>query len=205
MSGGKDSFLATLIAMERGFDVQYSISFNPEPESMMFHIPNIELSSKVAGLLDLDTRYFAERDFEKTFSALNEDGIRAVISGAIASDYQKDRIERVCTECGLLSVTPLWRLNPYAVLEELILRGVGARIVSVSAEGLDRSLLGTKIDRQFVQRIRVLSDRYGINPCGEGGEYETIVETYAGKRSVSFKNKVLHWEGASGYLVLIKD
>lgn len=203
MSGGKDSFLATLIAQDRGFEVVRSISILPEEESMMFHVPNIRLSESVADLIGLDTEFIEEDDFDSIFDSLADEGVEAVISGAIASDYQETRIERLCTGAGLLSVTPIWRLDPYIVLNELILRGVGVCIISVSAEGMDKSYLGRKFDPDFIDELRELNNRFGIHPCGEGGEYETIVESYNGKKSVDINNARLHWEGSSGYLELL--
>ena len=38
MSGGKDSFLSTLTAMEQGFDVSLSLTVIPQEDSFMYHV-----------------------------------------------------------------------------------------------------------------------------------------------------------------------
>lgn len=200
MSGGKDSFLAALVAQDRGYEISRAVAVIPEADSMMFHVPNIRLAEKVAELIDLETEFVDEINFDSMFGKLRNEGIRSVISGAIASDYQETRIERLCTESDLISVAPLWRLDPFVVLNELILRGIGAVIVSVAAEGLNDTHLGKKIDAGFVNELRELAKRYGIHPCGEGGEYESIVESYGNRISVDLDKAERHWEGSAGYI-----
>ena len=48
-------------------------------------------------------------------------------------------------------------------------------VSSVGAYPLDESWLGRVIDKGFVKDILSLKEKYGINPAGEGGEFETFV------------------------------
>ncbi|MEM2509077.1 MAG: TIGR00289 family protein, partial [Candidatus Thermoplasmatota archaeon] len=53
--------------------------------------------------------------------------------------------------------------------------GFSCMVVATAAEGMDERFLGRIIDEKFIEEIRELSIRYGVNISGEGGEYETIV------------------------------
>jgi diphthine-ammonia ligase len=46
--------------------------------------------------------------------------ISAVSSGAIASDYQRLRVESVCSRLGLVSLSYLWRQDQSVLLQEMV-------------------------------------------------------------------------------------
>ncbi|XP_020590268.1 diphthine--ammonia ligase isoform X2 [Phalaenopsis equestris] len=99
--------------------------------------------------------------------------VTAVSSGAIASDYQRLRVESVCTRLGLVSLAYLWKEDQVLLLEEMIRRGIVAVIIKVAAMGLNQKHLGRElVDLQ--SHLLQMNELYGINVCGEGGEYETL-------------------------------
>ena len=202
LSGGKDSFLSAVIAMESGMDIEYALIVKPEEESPMFHVPNIGNAALTARLFGLKAIEIKESEFDSYFNIMHEDGIEAIVSGATASDYQHSRIERLCTLEKMISFAPLWRLDPYLVLNELLLRKISAVIVSVSAEGLDDSYLGRSIDETFISDIAKVEKKYKVNPLGEGGEYESFVTGMHGHGSITIQNARKVWSGSSGYLEL---
>ena len=69
----------------------------------------------------------------------------------------------------------MWRRSQDILLSEIIASGIEAVIVSVSAEGLDPSWLGKRLDPGAVHELKRLAEHRGINIAGEGGEYETMV------------------------------
>ena len=202
LSGGKDSFLSAVIATESGMDIEYALIVKPEEESPMFHVPNIGNAALTARLLGLKSLEITESEFDSYFTIMHRDGIETIVSGATASDYQHSRIERLCTLEKMISFAPLWRLDPYLVLNELLLRKISAVIVSVSAEGLDDSYLGRSIDETFISDIAKVEKKYKVNPLGEGGEYESFVTGMHGHRSITIQNARKVWSGSSGYLEL---
>ncbi len=202
LSGGKDSFLSAQIAMEQGYEIEGAISVIPQEFSMMFHYPNAAIANLVAELLGVQWMPVPENNFFENIGKMCSGRVDALISGAIASDYQKTRIEKMCTEAGVISYSPLWRKNQKRILEEIIMRGIQAIIVSVSAEGFDINDLGKLLDREFMGELERRNSKFGINIAGEGGEYETLVlGTKHGKRLEIKKSRKI-WEGSHGYLLI---
>jgi ABC transporter with metal-binding/Fe-S-binding domain ATP-binding protein len=202
-SGGKDSFLSAQFALEQGFEIVSAITVIPEEFSFMFHFPNAHMSRYAAELLDLKVVETSEDNLWKLIASMVEnDHIEAVISGAIASDYQKTRIEAACTDLGIMSFTPLWRMDQESELKEIISRGILPVIVSVSAEGFDINDLGVTIDERYFGILKKKNERYGINVTGEGGEYETFVAGITSGKRVIFEELEKLWEGSHGYLII---
>jgi diphthine-ammonia ligase len=101
--------------------------------------------------------------------------IDALVVGALRSDYQKTRIERMCEKLGLISYCPLWHHNPEEHMHSLIDHGFDVRIVSVSTDGLGEEWLGQKITQDSLEELTRIAAKYRFNLDGEGGEFETIV------------------------------
>ncbi len=197
-SGGKDSFLAAVIAMEQGFEIVTTVTVDSTMDSMMFHVPNNNIAGDVASLLGLKNIRISEEGFREEIGRIvHETGAQALISGAIASNYQKSRIERLCTELGIISHTPLWLLNQETELDAVISSGIKAMLISLSADGLGEEYLGGILDGKLVEDLKKIRERHGINISGEGGEYESLVVSYLSNKLQikSFKDT---WTGNTG-------
>jgi diphthine-ammonia ligase len=184
-SGGKDSTLAALIAKDDGHEISCLISiFSSNEESYMFHTPSIEKTKIQAGAMEIPlivqkTEGKKEeelRDLRKAILKAKEDYfIEGIVTGAIASQYQASRIQKICDELGLVCINPLWGKNQKEILEELVARDFEVLIVGVFAYPLDQAFLGRIIDSGFISEMEVLEEKYKINIAGEGGEFETFV------------------------------
>ncbi len=199
-SGGKDSFMSSMIAMEQGYTIDYGITVIPEEYSMMFHYPNAYLSRFSASLLGLNIKYIMESEFENFIKNISGK-YDAIITGAIASDYQKIRIEKLCYDHNTIVYSPLWRLNQEDILEELVSRNIKAKIVSISAEGFVREDLGKDIDSTYIKYLKKLYEKYKINIAGEGGEYESFVYGLS-DCILKIKTQRIVWKNSGGYLIL---
>lgn len=198
-SGGKDSFLSALIAMEQGHDIVATVTVHPHEDSMMFHFPNHIHAGAVSQLLNLRNIAIHEDTFrEDIVRIVSETKAEALISGAIASNYQKTRIEKMCTELGIVSLTPLWLMDQEKELNSVISAGIRAMLVSVSADGLGRKYLGRTIDHELISELLSIKIKHGINISGEGGEYESFVLSYLGK-DISVKSYRDIWNGSAGF------
>ena len=98
----------------------------------------------------------------------------AVSVGAILSDYQRIRVENVCSRLGLTVLAYLWRRDQAELLPEMIRAQTGSIIIKVAAMGLlpDKHL-SLSLEAIHPTMVR-LNREYGLNICGEGGEYETF-------------------------------
>lgn len=184
-SGGKDSTFATYIATIFGWEVSCLITLKSEnPESFMFHTPNIDLTKYQAEAMGLPllvqtTSGKKEEELGDLFLALKKAKeqyqINGIIVGALASDYQHERVNRVCEELQLKTFAPLWHKNQAMLLKEMIELGMEIAISSIAADGLGEKWLGRKLDAKAYDELMQLHYRIGLHPAGEGGEYESLV------------------------------
>jgi len=211
-SGGKDSTFTLHVALEQGWDVKYLVTMFPaSEESWMFHHPCIELTKLQAEAIGIKqiskiTSGEKEKELEDLITALKEISgeVDAVVSGAVASRYQKDRIDAVCKELGLRSITPLWGKNQLKLLQSEVEAGFEIIITGVATEGFDENWLGRKIDAHAIEDLKKLSEKFGINAAGEGGEYETFVtDGPIFKRRIGLGNVKKIWDEntGSGYII----
>jgi ABC transporter with metal-binding/Fe-S-binding domain ATP-binding protein len=182
LSGGKDSLYAAYLAKKQGHEIKFIVSILSEnAESYMFHVPNIDLVSAQAeamGLPLIEKRTKGQKeeelnDLRDVLSGIK--GIDGVVSGALASNYQKTRIDKLCKELKLESVAPLWQINQETYLKNLIKDGFNAVIVAVAAPPLDEKWLGKSLNEQTVGELVALNKKHGISLVGEGGEFDTFV------------------------------
>jgi len=178
-------------------------------ESLMFHFPNTRWTRIQAEAMGLPHRTIeAGQDellsLQEGLGKLQgELGIEGVVTGAVASDYQKSRIDRICDALQLRSFAPLWRKDPKILVDDL--RSSAYRIIlsGVGAAGLDESWLGQELTDQRWALLEKLSTKHGIHLTGEGGEYETLViDAPHFERRISIDETVTRWDGQSGYLVI---
>ena len=128
--------------------------------------------------------------------------IDALIVGALRSDYQKTRIERMCEKLGLISYCPLWHHNPQGHMHSLIEHGFDVRIVSVSTDGLGEEWLGQKITQDSLEELTRISTKYRFNLDGEGGEFETIVVDAPHMSKRIAVSGLSNWKGNRGSWIL---
>lgn len=126
------------------------------------------------------TKADADDEIEDLFALLSrvkhEMRIDAVCSGAILSNYQRLRVENVCSRLGLQSLAPLWQLNQSQLLQRMLTEAqLHAIVIKVAASGLSpRRDLGQTL-ASLQSRFEQLSSSQGVHVCGEGGEYESLV------------------------------
>jgi diphthine-ammonia ligase len=211
ISGGKDSALALHRAMKAGHNIKCLVTMVPQrSDSWMFHYPNIrltELFAKAAGfpLVKADTSGIKEKELDDLKALLGTLSVEGVVSGAVLSQYQKTRIDRICEKLRLASIAPLWQQDPWELLTEIIELSFHVIFTGVYAQGLDQRWLGRLINKEALDELVELNRKYQLSIIGEGGEYETLVldAPYFKKRVQILKSRII-WEGSSGYL-LVED
>jgi len=210
-SGGKDSAYALWTASSFGWEIKVLLTMLPASDSSyMFHRPNVEWTPLQAEALDIPIimqKSSGEKtpeldDLKSLIQSIEVDG---VVTGAIGSEYQKEKVDMICEELGLRSFSPLWHKDGEMLLKDIVNAGFEVIITSVSAEGFDESWLGRKIDEECIRELLKLRDRYGISVVGEGGEMETFV-LYSPmfKKRLKILKSERRWDGVRGVFE-IKD
>jgi len=211
-SGGKDSTFALHVALQQGWDVRCLVTLLPaRNDSYMFHHPCVELTRLQAEAMGIkhvvkETAGEKEKELADLTAALKSvaGDVGTVISGAIASRYQKDRVDAVCKELGMRSIAPLWGKDQYKLLKDEIEAGLEIVMTAVAAEGLDAKWLGRKIDNYAADELAALQKKSGINVAGEGGEYETFVtDAPFFKKKIDLGDIAKSWdeETGSGHII----
>lgn len=179
-SGGKDSTFSLYLMEQSGHDIPYLVNVVPEDAaSWIFHTPNLSVVPLMAEsmgkeLVTAKSSGTEEGDMEGLRNALDGLDVEGVVSGAIWSDYQWDRMNIVCGDLGLKLMAPLWRKDQDMLMDQFIDSGIRSMIVGCYAEGLGEEWLGRIIDRQAVEELKAIRARTGISIMGEGGEYESL-------------------------------
>ncbi|MBU4502139.1 MAG: diphthine--ammonia ligase [Nanoarchaeota archaeon] len=184
-SSGKDSSYALYLMKKRGHEISCLITVKSKnPDSFMFHTPNIdltELQAKAMGipLIEQESEGKKEHeleDLEKVMKrAKDEYGIEGVTTGALFSEYQSKRIQKICDKLGLKVFSPLWHKDQETEMREIIREGFKFIITKIAADGLDESWLGKVITEKDVDKLVKLNEKIGFNIAFEGGEAESLM------------------------------
>ncbi len=165
-SGGKDSCLSLFCALSSAWS-PILVTMEPSPYSMMFHHPNVKWTRLQAEAMCLPQVFVKPKEGQEELdaleNALSELNIDGIFTGAIDSDFQKQRIDEIGEALGIPTYSPLWRKEEPMYSE--VLNYFETYVTAVSAEGLGPDLLATEFRLQ----------RGRIHPFFEGGEGETFV------------------------------
>jgi len=207
VTGGKDSVLALYRAQKMGHTVEVLATMIPKrDDSYMFHFPNIHLTDLLSGAVEIplvtaETSGVKEEELDDLKKLLASLDVEGVVSGAIASSYQKERIERICQELSLKSVAPLWHEDPLDIMKELIDLKFKVILVGVYAFGLDQTWLGREINTETLNQLVEINQKYQISLVGEGGEYESLVlDAPIFKKRIEIVQAETTYENSSGVL-----
>jgi ABC transporter with metal-binding/Fe-S-binding domain ATP-binding protein len=213
-SGGKDSTFAIYKARKKDHVVCLISMISENPHSYMFHTPNISLvrmQAEAMGLplIQAGTKGEKEKELKDLKRAISiakqEFGLEGIVTGAVASVYQYERIGKMCRELGLECINPLWKREQVQLLEELVKSGFRVIISGVFAYPLGKDWLGREMDRKMIAELAKLQEKYKINPSGEGGEIETTVldcPLFRKRLKILESEKV--WKGDSGIFKIKK-
>jgi len=210
-TGGKDSALALCRVLSRGYEVKYLVSMIPMREdSWMFHYPNIrlvDLFAEAVGipLVKAETSGIKEEEVEDLKRLIEKLDVDAIVSGAIASNYQKTRIEKICKQLRLECIIPLWHENPLNILKDILDLKFEVIITGVYAYDFSEEWLGRKIDEATIKALIELNRQYGVSLVGEGGEYETLaLDAPFFKKRIKIIEAKKVWKNQSGHFLVTK-
>jgi len=185
VSSGKDSIYAMHVMMRQNYGIGCMITIKSEnPDSYMFHTPTIDLvklQSKSTGIPLLIGSTKGEKEKElKDLKKIIKDAkekykLDGIITGALYSTYQRDRIEKICDGLSLKIFSPLWHMNQETEMKEILREGYSFIFTKIAAEGLDKSWIGREINLKDIDDLAKLNNSIGLNVAGEGGEFESLM------------------------------
>ncbi len=213
ISGGKDSVFALWCALHQ-FEVISLINIQARTsDSFLFHIPNTQYVSLIAEMLGLPLL-----TVKTAFSSVNEETsmlkqifidseAEAIITGGIRSEFQRYKFNYAALQANVKCFNPLWRLTPRTLMDELLTNHFHIILVSVSAMGFGKDLLGKKLTPKKLNMLRASNTVSELATTGEGGEYESFVlnAPFFPSRIIVDKAKV-HWNEfrEEGHFEIIK-
>jgi len=177
-SGGKDCCLALYRSMKQGREIKCLFNLVSEDGGRCcFHGIESGLLKLQAELMGIPLVQKRARDHMNEYEKDFKDGIgmlgdiQGVVFGDIYLDEHRDWVERVCRDMNIEAIEPLWNEDASHVAEEFVDAGFEAIVVSCHAEKLGSDFVGRRIDRNMIRELKEL----GICPCGENGEFHTLV------------------------------
>ena len=204
-SGGKDSSYATQWSIDQSYTITALVSIFPKrSDSYMYHTPNIQLTrlqAKATGFPHITghssgIKEEEVKDLEAAIKPLDIDGL---VSGAVASEYQKSRVDLVAEKLGIRSIAPLWHKDPIIYLKDIMNRDFNVIFVGVYALGFNKNWLGRRLDESALKELIELNKNYGVHLSGEGGEYETLVlDAPFFNRAIKIIKSETIWENDNG-------
>lgn len=108
--------------------------------------------------------------FDAALRGLRDSDHTHRVSGDIDPQAHRDGLEPACARASRVAVLPLWRKARDAPAQEVIARGVRARLVCADTRGLDASFFGADDDAALLERRPA-----GVCPVGEGSECHAFV------------------------------
>lgn len=204
-SGGKDSAAAWWWAMCKGWSIEALVTvIITDDDSPMFQIPSthlVERQAKSAGLPWVEVRTSGQppHDIAALEEALRPLELDGFVSGALRSDYQKSRLERMAERLGMHSWTPLWHQSGHEHLKGMIDHGFEIMMTGVSAEGLTQKWLGHVLTSDTFTELATLAKTHRFHVEGEGGEYETLVIGGPHLNDRLLVEGTVHWDGVRGH------
>ena len=205
-SGGKDSCFACYQAARSGLQVRYLLNMLAEDgkRSWIHGLSTelLEMQSQAIGIPLVQRRSSMatyETDFKNTILSLKKEGIRGGVFGDIDLDEHREWVDRICQQVDITPHLPLWGLSQEKILRDFIGLGFEAIIVVAKADLFGEEWLGRKVDLDFLSHLSELKKTSNIQPCGEAGEYHTLVidgPLFKQRMEILDSNKVLregHW------------
>lgn len=180
-SGGKDSCLSLYKALQKGGTPKSLLTLlDEEGERSRSHGLSREIlhaQSRSLGipLHTINTSWTDYRDnFIRGIRALKErDGsITHGVFGDIDIEANEQWEREVCLETDLEAYLPLWKMKRRDILRDFLDDGFKAMIIAANSTCLNpKDYLGRTIDKKLIEKLEAAH----IDPCGENGEYHTIV------------------------------
>lgn len=179
-SGGKDSAYALHLAKQQGHEVVSLLTMMMSEEKSNFHMIRSDILDAQANAIEVPlikkqtSNETYEHDFKAVLAEFKAEGVEGLVVGDICEivGHEEGWLNRVCCEMELKPIKPLWMGDTKRIYINYVRAGFEATVVRIKLSNLGMEWLGRILDKQFYEDILKLDN---IDPCGEGGEYHTVV------------------------------
>ncbi len=169
-SGGKDSSLALWRALNKmSVDRLLCMVHEGKTRAHGIDVEIIKAQERAMGREILTEETTWETYEERLKRVFRKFGVKKAIFGDIYLQEHRDWIERVCGEVRVGPVFPLWGENTEKLAREFVDVGFEAYVIAVRKDL--KEILGRRFDEQLID----FALENGVDPCGENGEFHTIV------------------------------
>lgn len=177
-SGGKDSALAYYRAVVAGnVPVALFTMFEQDGERSRSHGLPLEVMKAQAERMGMplvigkaDWSGY-EQEFIRQLKSFKAQGIEMGVYGDIDLEDHLQWVQKVSKEADMEVSHPLWQEPRKELLLELVRSGFEAVITVVDTDRMDAMFLGRHFTAELIGELEEL----GIDPCGEEGEFHTVV------------------------------
>jgi uncharacterized protein (TIGR00290 family) len=179
-TGGKDSSLAFYEAELLGYEINCLVTFAGDQGTFIAHpLDLIVLQAHALGRphYRIDVREPFDRGYENAISSLKDQyGIDTLVTGDIGeiAGHDPNWIVDRAARCNVEVIRPLWHYNRIELLNRLLELGFKAVFSCVKRPWFTDEWLGMELTKRRIQQLVQISQRTGLDTCGEQGEYHTL-------------------------------
>lgn len=164
----------------QGYEVTYIVTFIGNTPFLCHPLLLMALHSRALRVphLKIKVEEPYEKSYREAISGLIETkGIEGIVTGDVSpiDRTHQNWIEERCKGLPIKVTKPLWDLDPYRILNEVVSNRIKAIFTCVKQPWFGEEWLGRELDKGSLKDLQALNKKYGIDPCGEKGEYHTMV------------------------------
>ena len=164
----------------QGYEVTYIVTFIGNTPFLCHPLLLMALHSRALRVPHLKIK--VEEPYEKSYreaisSLIETKGIEGIVTGDVSpiDRTHQNSIEERCEGLPIKVIKPLWDLDPYRILNEVVSNRIKAIFTCVKQPWFGEEWLVRELDKGSLKDLQALNKKYGIDPCGEKGEYHTMV------------------------------
>lgn len=181
-SSGKDSAFALAAARDAGeFDIVGLVSsYNEVFDRVAVHGTRQTIARAQAAALGLPLIELAlphpcsneiyEQRMTETVEKLKQDGVTDWIFGDLFLEDVRTYRENLFTPLGVCLHLPLWGRQTTRLAADMLAAGLETYVVTLDPRKLPKNMCGQRFNQAFLDSLPE-----GIDPCGENGEFHTVV------------------------------
>ncbi|MEM2613119.1 MAG: hypothetical protein QXO15_02695 [Nitrososphaerota archaeon] len=179
-TGGKESVYSILRAEELGYEIKELLFLRkPGFSAHKVNLPAVKTVAEMLSLnftiIEIDSNLENDEGLIAYLRRSRENGVDGLLTGNVRLEETHRIYEGLCEKAELKLVEPLRGLDTLELIMEYPKIGLQFMIIGIRDERLNLRWLGTTISKQNIEGFLADTLSSGIDPCGEYGEYHSIV------------------------------